>query len=138
MGIMVLFDQHQNIVNVNFDLPNQFHLEHHIIRDVLFSFIVLLTAPFVPQVLIATQVVLQIPFRDELIALEIIKGGQQVPHPQQCTKQHNKVLLVLLSDDLWLCQRELLRQVIDHVRISLMVFSLLIRITMVIVRIFAQ
>ena len=58
MGVMVLFDQHQNVVNVNFDLPNQLHLEHHIIRDVLFSFIVLLIAPFIPQVLIATQVVL--------------------------------------------------------------------------------
>ena len=74
MGVMVLFDQHQNVVNVNFDLPNQFHLEHHIIRDVLFGFIMLLIAPFISQVLIAAQVILQIPFRDQLVALEIIKG----------------------------------------------------------------
>ena len=37
-----------------------------------------------------------------------------------------------------LCQWELLRQVIDHVRIALMVFSLLIHITVIVVRIFAQ
>ena len=55
---MVLHDQHQNVVNVNFDLPNQLHLEHHIIRDILFGFIVLLVTPFIPQILIAAQIVL--------------------------------------------------------------------------------
>ena len=58
MGVMVLFDQHQDVVNVNFDLPNQLHLEHHIIRDILFGFIVLLVTPFIPQILIAAQIVL--------------------------------------------------------------------------------
>jgi hypothetical protein len=58
MGVMVLFDQHQDVVNVDFDLPNQLHLKHHIIGDVLFGFIMLLVAPFIPQILIAAQIVL--------------------------------------------------------------------------------
>ena len=41
-----------------FSNHNQLHLEHHIIRDILFGFIVLLVTPFIPQILIAAQIVL--------------------------------------------------------------------------------
>ena len=138
MSVMVLFDQHQDVVNVDFHLPNQLHLKHHIIGDVLFGFIVLFVAPFIPQILIAAKIILQITLRNQLVALEIIKGGQQVPHPQQCAKQHDKIFLVLLSYNLRICQREPVCQVVDHIGITLMVLSLLIRIAVIVVRIFAQ
>ena len=62
VSIMVLFYEHKNIVNVDFYLPDQFNLKYDIICDIrtFLSF----PFPFIPQVLITSEVILQIPLWD--------------------------------------------------------------------------
>ena len=98
VGIMILLYKHQNIINVDFYLPDQFNFKHHIICNIrtfpTFPF------PLVTQILITSKVVLQIALRNQLIPLKFVKGKQKVSHTKNSTKQSNKILLVLLSDNL--------------------------------------
>ena len=98
VGIMVLLYEHKYIINIDLYLPNQLNFEDHIICDVrtLLTF----TLPFIPQILIASEIILQITLGNQFIALKLIKRNQEIPHTENCAKQRNKVFLVLLSDNL--------------------------------------
>ena len=58
--------------------------------------------------------------------------------PKVAAKQHDKVLLVLLSDDLRLCQWEFFFQSVYHLNIALMMLPLVIVVAFIIIRILPQ
>ena len=51
------------------------------------------------KVKIAALVVLLIARGKQLIAREIVKRGKDIPHSQNCAKQCDEVLLVLLTNN---------------------------------------
>jgi len=58
---MILLDQEQYVIDVDFDLPDQLDLEDKIIGNILGIFVFTLSSPFIPEVLVSSQVILQIP-----------------------------------------------------------------------------
>ena len=67
VGIVVLLYQHQDIINVDLDLADQLNFKDDIIGNVLFLAFCTVY-PLVPQILVAAQIVLQIPFGDDFLA----------------------------------------------------------------------
>ena len=61
VGIVILLDEHQNVVDIDLDLLDEFDFKDNIVRDVLFFAAGFAVLPFIPQVLIAAEVVLEVP-----------------------------------------------------------------------------
>ena len=97
MGIVILLDENENVVNIDFNLLDEFNFKNNVVGDVLFIFAGPAIFPFIPQVLIAAEIVLKVTLTQNLISGKVIKRNQQIPHPQYCAKQHNKVFLALFS-----------------------------------------
>ena len=81
------------------------------------------------------EIILQIPFGKNFISCKIIKGGQQVTHTKDSAEQNNKFPLFLFPDDTFLRKRELLGQLLDHIGITGMVFSIVILIALSLIHI---
>ena len=133
MGIMVFFNQHQDIVDIDLYLLYQLNFKDNIVCDVLFVAFGPTVLPFIPKVLIPAQVVLEVPFGKDLIARKFIKGTQQIPHTQYRTEQHDKIPLPLLSRNTLLGQREFCRQFLNHILIAGMFLSTVICVAEIIV-----
>ena len=106
MRIMVFFDQHQNVVNVDFNLTDQFDFKDNVVCNILFADFRLMN-PFIAQILIATEIILHIAFGKNFPARKFVEGGKQVAHTQNGTKEKNEILLAFFADDLRLGEREL-------------------------------
>ena len=121
---MVLGNQHKDIVNVDFHLTNKLHFKNDIVIDDF-----LITIGIRPQLLIQVKivalVVLHIARGEQFIARKIVKRGKDIPQPQDCAKQRDKVLLVLLTHN-GLTQRELCLQLGNQVFIAVVVFAVLV------------
>ena len=115
---MVLLHQHQDVVDVDFDLPDKFRFKNDVIIDIDCIAFLSALCPFIPQVLIASEVVLQFSFRQDSHVLKVIKGQQDIPHTQDSAKQGNKIFLSLLTFDARFRQREPGRQVLDKLHIA--------------------
>ena len=59
----------------------------------------------------------RIKFRRDIIqditALELVKGGQDIPHPQDRAEKRNEVLFILLPNDPRFRQRKFCQQLMD-------------------------
>ena len=137
MTVVVFLDQHQDIVNVDLYLSHQFDFEYDVVRNIFFVAVIALP-PFVVQVLVAAQIVLEIQVGQDLPALELIEGGEQVPHPQDRAKQRDEVPLILLPGNARFAQRKTLGQFRDHAGVSGVNFAVCIGITIIIIAEFAQ
>ena len=71
MGIMILLHKHQNIINIDFYLTNQFNLKYHIICNIR-TFLPLVF-PLVAQILITTKIILQITLSNQFFLFKFIK-----------------------------------------------------------------
>ena len=58
---MIFADQHQYVVDIDFDLFDEFHLKNNVIIDVVFLHFFLL-AEFMVEIKINTLIILEIPF----------------------------------------------------------------------------
>lgn len=117
VGIMVFLHQHQDVIDIDFNLADQFNLKNDVVGDVLF--LALCTVyPLIPQILIPAQIILQVPLGDQFLPFELIKGQQQVAHPKDGSKEGDKLFLILLPLDPWFRQGELFRQFGDHIHIA--------------------
>ena len=125
--------EHQNVVDIDLDLLDKFDFKDNIVRDILFFAAWFTVFPLISQVLIATKVVLKVSLAQNLISSKFIKGSQQVPHPQNCTEQYDKFLLLLFTRDTLLRQRELSRQLLDHIPIARMILPVAIFVTEVVI-----
>ena len=56
--------------------------------------------PLVAEVLIPSEIVLQITLGKDLFALKFIERREQITHTKDSAEQRNKILLVLLSNNL--------------------------------------
>ncbi len=122
VAVVVLLHQHQDVVDVDLDLPYQLRFEHDVVHDV--GALVVFLGPLVLQVLVDAHVVLHVAVAQYPHADELIEGGQQVPHPQDGPEQLDKPALPFLPGDLLLRHRELIGQLGDHVHIAVMVLSI--------------
>lgn len=77
------------------------------------------------KVKIAALVVLHIARGEQFIARKVVKRGKDIPQPQDCAKQRDKVLLVLFANN-GLTQRELCLQLGNQVFIAIVVFAVLV------------
>ena len=122
MGVVVLLHQHEDVIDVDLDLTDEFHLKNDVVGDVLLVALAPLQ-PVVPQVLVPAQIVLQISLVQQFLLGKLIEGGEQVAHPQDGTEQGDKRLLVLLAFNAWVGQRELGGQFLDHIHVAGLVLA---------------
>ena len=106
MGIVILFYQQQNVVNIDLYLPDQFYLKDNIIINIRAGPFLSPLGPLVFQILIPSKIVLQISLRQNITALELIEGGQKIPQPQYRAEKRNEVLFSPFPNDLRLGQRK--------------------------------
>ena len=92
VGIMVLGNQDENVVDVNLHLPDQFHLKDNVIIDV-FPVSVLPGAILLVEVNVFALIVLKSPFRHALFPLKFIKGSQHIFQPQNAAIEYDKRFL---------------------------------------------
>ena len=69
---MVLHDEHQNVVDVDFHLPDEFNFEGNIIVDILFVPVCFRAIRLI-EVEIHTLVILKIPLREKLVSGKLVK-----------------------------------------------------------------
>lgn len=81
VGIVVLLHQHEDVIDVDLDLADEFHLKDDVVGNILLVALAPLQ-PLIPQVLVPAQIVLQIPFVQQFLLRKLIEGGEQVAHPQ--------------------------------------------------------
>ena len=115
--VVIFFYQHQDVININFNLLYQFNLKYNIIRNIRTFSRFPPPLPFIMQILIFSKIILKISLIDDFFARKIIKQYKQVFHPQNGTKQGNKVLLVLLAENLRDIHRELRLKFFNHIYI---------------------
>ena len=132
VSVLVLLDEHEDIIDVDLDLLDQLDFKDDILGDILLI-AVLDLLPFVAQILISTEVGLQIALGDQLFPCEIIKRAEKIPHPQHSAEQQDEVALILLADDRRLREREPLEQLLNHIDVTGLILTLFIDITVVII-----
>ena len=71
---MIFLDQEQYVIDVDLDLPNQLDLEDKIIGNILGILIFTPSSPLIPEVLVSSQVILQIPLGNQFMTFEFIEG----------------------------------------------------------------
>ena len=105
LGLAVLLDEHQDVVDVDLDLLDQLDLEDDVVVDrLLLSRCIL--AELGVEVEVDAAVVLALAFGQDLVAGELVEGGQDVLQPQDLAEQGDERLLRRLADDR-LAEREL-------------------------------
>ena len=73
VGIVILLDENENVVNIDFNLLDEFNFKNNVVGDVLFFAGGLAIFPFIPQVLVATEIVLKVTFAQNFIPSKVIK-----------------------------------------------------------------
>ena len=132
VAVLVLLDEHEDIVDVDFDLLDQLDLKHNIVCDVLLV-AALFVLPFVAQILISAEICLQITFGEQLFVGKIVKGEQQVAHTEQSAEQQNKIALVLFALDGRLRQRKTFLQIRHHADIAGVRLAVLVGVALVVI-----
>ena len=117
VGIVVLLHQHEDVIDVDLDLADEFHLKDDVVGDVLLVAMAPLQ-PLIPQVLVPAQIVLQIPLVQQFLLGKLIEGGEQVAHSKNGAEQSDECLLVLFSLNARVGQRELGGQFLDHIHVA--------------------
>lgn len=73
MGIVVLGYKHKDVVNIDFDLLDKLDFKYNIINNIFKLALLSALIPLVTEVLIPSEIVLQITLRKDLFALKFIK-----------------------------------------------------------------
>lgn len=93
--IMVFLHQTQDVVDIHFHLPHQFHFKDDIVVDIF-----LFLSPGLPILIkidVEALVVLQIPFAHRIESLKLVEGTEDIPKAQDFTKELDKFLLCGLT-----------------------------------------
>lgn len=97
-GFAPLGDEHQDVVDVDLDLLDELDLEDDVVVDRF-----LLGRIGAPELGVEVEVdrlvVLIVALGEELIAGEVVEGGQDGPQPQDRAEDRDEVLLRSLADD---------------------------------------
>ena len=131
--VMILLDKQKDVVNIDLNLTDQLDFKHHIVGDVLFLPVTPPLAPFIAQILIPSEIILQVPLGQQIFPRKLIERRKQIAHPKDCPEQCDKMLLILISLHTRLRQWEVGFQLRYHVHISGVGLMRRIDITMVIV-----
>ena len=95
--VMIFLDKQKNVINIDLNLTNQLDFKHHVVSDVLFLPVAPPLAPFVAQILIPPEVVLQVPLGQQLFPRKLVERRKQIAHPKDRPKKRDKMLLILFS-----------------------------------------
>ena len=79
VAVLIFLHEHKNIIYVDIDLFYQLDLKDDIFGDILLV-TVLFILPFVAQILIPSEIGLQVALGDKLSACKFIKRQQQIAH----------------------------------------------------------
>ncbi len=91
VGFTIRLNQHEDIVDIDFHLPDQFGFKHDIVGDVFLL-------PFLAfgfQVDISALVVLKIRFRQDFLSFEVIERRQDIANSKYRAEQAEEKLLLL-------------------------------------------
>ena len=128
--LSILLHQHQNVVNVDLHLPDQFHLKNNIIHDTVF--VAGLGLDLLVYVVVCTGIVLKINLGQNLMPHKTVKCRQDIPQAQNIAEKDDEILFVLLSQN-GLSQREALHQLLDSLLIPLLFLALVVNAAIVII-----
>ena len=99
VAIMILLNQHQYVVNIDFHLLDKFDFKFNIVCNIFFFGIAFSTVLIV-EVKIDTLIILQISCDDTVHFCKLVKGRKNVSHTEDLTEQSDKIFLCLFSDNL--------------------------------------
>ena len=94
----MVFDEHEDVVDVDVDLLDEFHFEDEVVGD---RFLVRFRALpcFVVQVEVDTPVVFELARGDRVVALEVVEGREDVAQAQDLPHEVDELLLFLFGGD---------------------------------------
>ena len=130
VGIVIFQNQHENVVDVDFDLPNEFHLEDDIVVDVLFFVVRFLPSGLV-KVEVTALVILHLPFGENLVSFEGIEGGEDVSEFQNRTEERDKLFFVFFAHNRFV-QRKLRGELFHDFRVTGVMFVVFVVVTAVV------
>lgn len=130
ISIVVLCNQHQDIVDVDFHLFHEFHFKHNIVHDAVF--IARFRLDFIIHIMVCTCVVLKINRGQDFVSGKTVKGGEDISQAENVAEQNNKIFFALFSDD-GLSQRELSKQLSNPFLIAILLAAFIIYTTVVII-----
>ena len=131
MGIMILFYQHQDIVDIDLHLADELRLEDYILRDIFF----IMLFPAVPlffDIEIPPLVILPVTGGKNFPPFEFIERRKQISHAKQDAEEQDEFLLLFFADDIS-AQRKLILEPLHEIHISIPVLAIRIRIAFIVV-----
>ena len=99
VAVVIFFNQHQYVVDIDFHLLNQLDFKFDIVRNI-FLFCIALFAVLVVEVKIDALIILQIPCGNTVHFLKLVKGRENISHTEDSAEQSDKIFLCLVSDNL--------------------------------------
>jgi hypothetical protein len=117
--------QHQDIIDIDLVLADQFNLKDDIVVDFFFvAFFVF--CQILIQIDIKALVILEFTNSQQLIAFEIIKSSEDIFQTQDSTKQADEVFLILLADNR-LAKRIVFLQYFNELGIARLMLAIFIK-----------
>lgn len=92
VGFVVFGDEHEDVVDVDFDLFDEFKLEYDVVVDVFFVG-VFVDAEVLVDVNVGALVVLEVTGCKDFVTGEVVEGGEDVLHAKDGAVEANKVFL---------------------------------------------
>ena len=93
MRIVILFDQQKDIIDVDLDLFDELHLKHDIIGNIFLIPFTAARLPFIAQILIFSEIILQVALGEQFLFGKVVKRSQKVAHPQDRPEEYDELFL---------------------------------------------
>ena len=94
----MVFDEHEDVVDVDVDLLDELHFEDELVRD-RFLLHLRALARLVVEVQVDAPVVFELARGDRVITLEVVEGREDVAQAQDLPHEVDELLLFLLGGD---------------------------------------
>ena len=133
MGLRIVFANRYIIVDVDFNLLDKLDFKDDIISNVFFVTTGFTAFPFVIQILISAEIILEVTLGQYLITYEVIKGRKDITHTKDCTEQSNKFLLILLSGNTLIGQRISCGKILNHIHVAGMELATIVFVSVVVI-----
>ena len=121
VGIVVFGHELEDVVDIDFDLFDEFELEDEVVVDVLFVDF-LADADIVVDIEVGALVVLEIAGAEDLVAGKVVEGGEDVSEAKDDAEEADEVFLGGFAEN-GLAEGELGEQAVDEVGIAGFVFA---------------
>ena len=113
----MVFDEHEDVIDVDIDLLDEFHFEDEVVRD-RFLLHLRALARLVIEVQVDAPVIFELARGDRVITFEVVEGGEDVAQAQDLPHEVDEALLFLFGGDRSDGQREVDTKLLDDLQVG--------------------